>query len=99
MANVNAEPAWPSVAGPTDKHWRPDERSVAVRNDMREAKVRLRAVLEAMADKYDPTKDVSYAIDGCADNMLSDLVLGIEGDLEKEAEADASFAAPYEGRS
>ena len=47
-------------------------------------------VLEALAEKYEiPTKDVSYAIDGYADDMLSDLVFGIERDLEYAAEAEA----------
>jgi hypothetical protein len=50
----------------------------------------VRRVLEAVADKYDiPAKDVSYAIDGYADDMLSDLVFGIQRDLEHAAEAEA----------
>ena len=50
--------------------------------------------LEALADKYGITaKDVSYAIDGYADDMLSDLVFGIERDLEQEAERDAPLSS------
>jgi len=61
---------------------------------MRETKARLRQVLEALADKYGITaKDVSYAIDGYADDMLSDLVFGIERDLEQEAERDAPLSS------
>jgi hypothetical protein len=57
---------------------------------MRETKACVRKVLEALAKKYEiPTKDVSYAIDGYADDMLSDLVFGIERDLEHAAEAEA----------
>jgi hypothetical protein len=56
---------------------------------MRETKGRMRQVLEALAHKYAiSAKDVSYAIDGYADDMLSDLVFGIERDLEHEAERD-----------
>ena len=58
--------------------------------DLREAKARLRQVLEAVADKYDiSAKDISYAIDGYADDMLSDLVFGLQRDLENEAESEA----------
>ena len=60
------------------------------RHDLGEAKARLRQVLEAVADKYDiSARDVSYAIDGYADDMLSDLVFGVERDLEHAAEAQA----------
>ena len=31
-------------------------------------------------------RDISYAIDGYADDMLSDLVYGIERDLERQCE-------------
>jgi hypothetical protein len=59
---------------------------------MREAKARLREVLQALADMYDiPATDVSYAIDGYADDMLSDLVFGIERDLEQASDAEASL--------
>ncbi|GEP58478.1 hypothetical protein RSO01_56440 [Reyranella soli] len=61
---------------------------------MRETKARLRQVLEALADKHGITaKDVSYAIDGYADDMLSDLVFGIERDLEHETERDAPLSS------
>ena len=68
----------------------PHERLAELRGDMRETKACVRKVLEALAKKYEiPTKDVSYAIDGYADDMLSDLVFGIERDLEHAAEAEA----------
>jgi hypothetical protein len=61
--------------------------------DKREAKARLREVLEALADRHGiSAKDVSYAIDGYADDMLSDLVYSAERDLEHQVEAeDTSF--------
>ena len=47
-------------------------------------------MLAAVADKYDiSAKDVSYAIDGYADDRPSDLVFGVERDLEHAAEAEA----------
>jgi hypothetical protein len=90
---MNAQPHWPSFARLSDAatpHAPPHERLAELRADMREAKARLRQVLEALSDKYDiSAKDVAYAIDGYADDMLSDLVFGIERDLEHAAEAEA----------
>ena len=55
--------------------------------DRREAKAQLREVLERLAEKHGISqKDISYAIDGCADDMLSDLVYGLERDLEQACE-------------
>jgi hypothetical protein len=55
--------------------------------DRREAKAQLREVLERLAEKHGISqKDVSYAIDGYADDMLSDLVYGLERDLEQACE-------------
>jgi len=90
-------PIWPSFSSLKNGAGRqslPHERLAELRHDMREAKARLRQVLEALADKYDITaKDVSYAIDGYADDMLSDLVFGVERDLEHEAEAEAPLGS------
>ena len=90
---MTAQPHWPSVApsiGAANRHGPPNERLAELNADLKEAKARLRQVLEAVADKYDiPAKDVSYAIDGYADDMLSDLVFGIQRDLEHAAETEA----------
>lgn len=91
---MTAQPQWPEFADLARRqspHVRADERQAELKADMREAKARLRAVLEALAAKYDISpRDVSYAIDGYADDMLSDLVWGFERDLEQEAdEAEA----------
>jgi hypothetical protein len=90
---MNAQPPWPSfspLAETIGRHPAPHERLAELRADLSEAKARLRQVLEAVAAKYDiSAKEVSYAIDGYADDMLSDLVFGIERDLEHAAEADA----------
>jgi hypothetical protein len=90
---MNSQPHWPSFAsstGAANRHAPTYERLAELNADLKEAKARVRQVLEAVADKYDiPTKDVSYAIDGYADDMLSDLVFGIQRDLEHAAEAEA----------
>jgi hypothetical protein len=95
---VHAErPNWPSFRSlekSVPHELPPHERLAELRNDMRETKARLRQVLEALADKYSiAAKDVSYAIDGYADDMLSDLVFGVERDLENEAEREAPLAS------
>ena len=94
---MTAHPQWPRFADFGTRlgcHARPDERLAELHADKREATARLREVLEAMARKYGiPAKDVSYAIDGYADDMLSDLVYGIERDLEHEAEETAPLGS------
>jgi hypothetical protein len=90
---MTAQPQWPrftDLGTRVGRHARPDERLAELQADKREATARLREVLEAMARKYGiPAKDVSYAIDGYADDMLSDLVYGIERELEHAAEEAA----------
>ena len=97
MAVHSESPNWPSLHSLENRgapQSPPDERLAELRSDMRETKARLRQVLEAVADKYSITaKDVSYAIDGYADDMLSDLVFGIERDLEHEAEREAPLSS------
>jgi hypothetical protein len=87
---MTAQPQWPrftDLGTRAGRHARPDERLAELQADKREATARLREVLEAMAHKYGiSAKDVSYAIDGYAADMLSDLVYGIERDLEREVE-------------
>jgi uncharacterized protein YlxP (DUF503 family) len=90
---MNSQPQWRSFApltGTANRHAPPYERLAELNADLKEAKARVRQVLEAVADKYDiSANDVSYAIDGYADDMLSDLVFGIERDLEHAAETEA----------
>lgn len=65
----------------------PREHFQQLQADKREAKAQLREVLERLAEKHGISqKDVSYAIDGYADDMLSDLVYGLERDLEHACE-------------
>src|SRR6185295_9078316 len=96
MALRSEHPDWPSFRSlqKSAPQPPPHERLAELKSDMRETKARLRQVLEALADKYSITaKDVSYAIDGYADDMLSDLVFGIERDLEQETERDAPLSS------
>ena len=95
---MTAQPEWPrftDLGTSIRRHDRPDERLAELRADKREATARLREVLEVMARKYGiSAKDVSYAIDGYADDMLSDLVYGLERDLEHELEEGAPISSP-----
>jgi len=93
---MNTQPQWPHFA-PLESRLdgSPDatERLAELMADMRETKARVREVLEALAGKYDiPAKDVSYAVDGFADDMLAELVFGVERDLEQALDEQASAA-------
>ena len=75
---------------------RPDarDRLEQLRADQRAAKAELREVLERLAERHGiAQKDINYAIDGYADDMLSDVVYSVERDLEHESEA-ASVPLP-----
>jgi hypothetical protein len=68
---------------------RPDaqDRLEQLHADKRAAKAELRDVLERLAERHGISqKDINYAIDGYADDMLSDLVYSVERDLEHERE-------------
>jgi hypothetical protein len=66
----------------------PRERLEQLHADRREAKAELREVLERLAARHGISqKDINYAIDGYADDMLSDLVYSVDRDLEHESEA------------
>jgi hypothetical protein len=60
---------------------RPDaqDRLEQLHADKRAAKAELREVLERLAERHGISqKDINYAIDGYADDMLSDLVYSVE---------------------
>jgi hypothetical protein len=72
---------------------RPDaqDRLEQLHTDTRAAKAELRDVLERLAERHGISqKDINYAIDGYADDMLSDLVYSVEQDLEHEKQAGSS---------
>jgi hypothetical protein len=53
----------------------------------REAKAQIREVLERLAERHGISqKDINYAIDGYADDMLSDHFYSVERDLEHDSE-------------
>ena len=65
----------------------PRDRLQQLQADRREAKAQIREVLERLAERHGISqKDISYAIDGYADDMLSDLVYSVESDLEHKSE-------------
>jgi hypothetical protein len=80
---VNTQLSQPTSWASLESHRGPREHLQRLQVDKREAKAQLREVLERLAEKHGISqKDVSYAIDGYADDMLSDLVYGLERDLE-----------------
>ncbi|CAN5923618.1 hypothetical protein BH11PSE3_BH11PSE3_44470 [soil metagenome] len=65
----------------------PREALAELADDRREAKAQLRDVLERLAQSHGISqKDINYALDGYADDMLSDLLYSVERDLEHAEE-------------
>ena len=61
----------------------PREALARLADDRRETKAELRDVLERLAARHGISqKDIGYALDGYADDMLSDLLYSVERDLE-----------------
>jgi hypothetical protein len=70
----------------------PRERLEQLHADRREAKAQLREVLERLAERHGISqKDINYAIDGYADDMISDLVYSVERDLEHQSEEGSAL--------
>ena len=83
--NVQLKPGAGSAALHSGRE--PKEQLSLLHQDMSEAKAQIREVLERLAARHGiEQRDISYAIDGYADDMLSDLVYGIERDLERQCE-------------
>jgi hypothetical protein len=86
MGSQHPPPASASPALETRRD--PRDRLEQLHTDRREAKAQVREVLERLAERYGISqKDITYAIDGYADDMLSDLVYSVERDLEHQSEA------------
>jgi hypothetical protein len=65
----------------------PQDRLAALKADVVEAKAKIRAVLDELAERHGVSpKDIDDAM-GYADDMLSDAVYGAERALEHEIEA------------
>jgi hypothetical protein len=76
----------PGVREPHD----PRARLEQLHADRREAKAEPREVLERLAERHGISqKNINYAIDGYADDMLSDLFYSVERELEHESEAES----------
>ena len=87
-------PLPPSTPRAFESRHDPRDRLEQLRADRREAKAQLREVLERLAERHRISqKDINYAIDGYADDMLSDVVYSAERDLDHESEA-ASVPLP-----
>jgi hypothetical protein len=57
----------------------------ALRRDVLTTKAAIRGALDELAAKHAiPRKDVDYAVEGYADDMLSDTILHVERALERE---------------
>jgi hypothetical protein len=59
----------------------------ALRRDVLSTKAVIRSALDELAAKHGiPRKDVDYAVEGYADDMLSDAIYNVERGLERELE-------------
>jgi hypothetical protein len=59
----------------------------ALRADVLTTKAAIRSALDKLANRHGiPRKDVDYAVEGYADDMLSDTIYNIERALERELE-------------
>jgi hypothetical protein len=58
-----------------------------LRQDVLTTKVAIRSALDELANRHGiPRKDVDYAVEGYADDMLSDAIYNVERALERELE-------------
>ena len=67
----------------------PRDRLASLQDDLAGAKAAIKAVLEGVAARHGITaRDVNEAIEGYADDMLSDMIFHVERDLEREIEGE-----------
>jgi hypothetical protein len=67
----------------------PREHLTQLNRDMAATKVAIRSILQQVADRHGISpRDVTYAMDGYADNLLGDLVYNLERELEHEIEKE-----------
>jgi hypothetical protein len=67
----------------------PVERLERLRRDVLTTKAAIRTALDELADRHGiPARDIDYAVEGYADNMLSDAIYNIETGLEREIEQE-----------
>jgi hypothetical protein len=83
-------PLPPTAPRVSESRYDPRDGLEQLHADRREAKAQLREVLERLAERHGISqKDINYAIDGYADDMLSDLVYSVERELEHESEKES----------
>jgi len=59
----------------------------ALRRDVLTTKAAIRSALDELANRHRiPRKDIDYAVEGYADDMLSDAIYNLERELERELE-------------
>ena len=67
----------------------PLERLDALRHDVTETKARIREALDELAARHGiRASDIAYAMEGYADDLLSDAIYNVERELEQEIEAE-----------
>ncbi len=67
----------------------PRDRLVALQDDVAGAKAAIKAVMDGVTQRHGITDhDVNDALDGYADDMLSDLVFHVERDLVSEIDGE-----------
>ena len=67
----------------------PIERLDALRHDVTETKARIREALDELAERHGiRPSDIAYAMEGYADDLLSDAIYNVERELEQEIEAE-----------
>jgi hypothetical protein len=68
----------------------PRGRLNALHRDVLDTKVAIRAVLDELAARHRiPVREITYAVEGYVDDMLSDAVYSVERGLERELEDEA----------
>jgi len=76
---------WATVQTLADPH----DRLNVLKRDVAEAKDAIRAAMQELARRYRiQDNDVEYALEGYADDMLSDLIFYVERDLDREIEGE-----------
>ena len=67
----------------------PRDRLTALQRDSAVARAKIREALDELAAKHGiPKRDVTYAMEGYADNLLGDVVYNVERAIEHEIEGE-----------
>jgi hypothetical protein len=72
-----------------DSRSEPRARLATLHRDLAVAKARIREALDQLAERHGiPARDINYAMEGYAEDLLSDTIYNIERELEREVEAE-----------